>query len=60
MERKCPLCGLSYNAPPALSRTDNKTLICPSCGMKQALDAVGVKPDVQTEIIRMAGRGHPE
>ena len=26
--RICPLCGKTYYEPPALSRTDNKTLIC--------------------------------
>ena len=27
----CPLCGRTYHGAPALSRTDNKTLICPDC-----------------------------
>jgi len=29
--RICPLCGKTYYEPPALSRTDNKTAICPDC-----------------------------
>mgnify|MGYP002135926898 CR=1 FL=1 len=28
----CPLCGRTYHGAPALSREDNKTLICPDCG----------------------------
>lgn len=36
--RKCPKCGELYNAPPALSRRDNKTEICPDCGMREALE----------------------
>jgi RNA polymerase subunit RPABC4/transcription elongation factor Spt4 len=35
--RTCPICGKCYNTYPAISRTDNKTLICPDCGMTQAL-----------------------
>jgi hypothetical protein len=37
----CPVCGASFDAPPALSR-DDKTHICPECGIREALSAVGV------------------
>ena len=37
--RKCPKCGKYYVGYPALSRVDNKTEICPECGMEEALDA---------------------
>lgn len=40
--KKCPKCGAEYSAPPALSRMDNKTEICPLCGTKEALDAMGL------------------
>ena len=30
----CPRCGQVYHEPPALSRIDNQTLICPDCGRK--------------------------
>lgn len=40
--RVCSRCGKSYAAPPALSRTDNETLICPDCGTKEALESIGV------------------
>ena len=38
----CPLCGRTYPGAPALSREDNKTLICPDCGTRQALQSIGV------------------
>lgn len=34
----CPICNREYDGVPALSRTDNETLICPECGTAQALD----------------------
>lgn len=37
--RFCPKCGKQYSEPPALSREDNKTEICPECGMKEAIEA---------------------
>lgn len=40
--RVCPKCGESYSEPPALSRVDNKTEICPLCGTKEALDSMGL------------------
>lgn len=38
----CPICGQQYTGVPALSRTDNRTPICPDCGTRQALAAIGV------------------
>ena len=32
-----PICGKLYFGYPALSRTDNKTLICPDCGVAEAI-----------------------
>ena len=40
----CPRCGKAYHEPPALSRLDNETLICPDCGTREALDSIGVAP----------------
>ena len=31
----CPRCGKPYYEPPALSRLDNETLICPDCGTRE-------------------------
>lgn len=36
--RICPICGCEYSDYPALSRKDNKTYICPQCGMQEALE----------------------
>ena len=47
----CPRCGRTYSEPAALSRVDNKTLICPDCGTREALDSIGVKPEEQERII---------
>lgn len=49
--RKCPLCGKMYSGAPALSRTDNKTHICPDCGTRQALESMGVSADEQDKIL---------
>ena len=42
-KQRCPLCGQEYTGAPALSREDNATLICPDCGTRQALAAIGVQ-----------------
>lgn len=49
--RICPICGKPYGEHPALSRTDNKTLICPDCGTRQALESIGVDKDEQEKIL---------
>ena len=36
---RCPKCDKDFYDTPALSREDNKTEICPECGMKEALEA---------------------
>ena len=51
-----PLCGRTYHGVPALSRTDNETLICPDCGTRQALQAIGVDADEQEHIIKTIHR----
>lgn len=42
--RICPVCHRTYTEPPALSRVDNKTDICPDCGMMEALAAMPRHP----------------
>lgn len=47
----CPKCRKLYNGYPALTREDNKTHICPDCGMKEAIKSIprmnGRKPTLQ-------------
>ena len=47
----CPKCGQSYKGRPALSREDDKTLICPDCGVREALESIGVDVNEQEEIL---------
>lgn len=35
--RICPVCGNLYTEHPALSRKDNRTEICPVCGLNEAM-----------------------
>ena len=49
--RICPICGQTYHEPPALSRADGKTQICPDCGTREALQSMGVDTDEQERII---------
>ena len=52
----CPKCGLPYEGRPALNREDNKTLICPDCGVREALESIGVDVAEQEEILRTIHR----
>ena len=47
----CPKCGQLYKGKPALSRYDGKTLICPDCGVREALESIGVDVIEQEEIL---------
>ena len=49
--RKCPKCGRTYTDRPALSRSDNSTLICPDCGTREALESMGISIDEQDKIL---------
>ena len=54
--RICPLCGQSYTGYPAVSRTDNETLICPDCGVRQALSDIGISEDEREKILSIIHR----
>ncbi len=56
----CPRCGRSFCEPPALSRLDNETLICPDCGTREALDSLGVKSEEQEQILAAIHRRRQE
>ena len=47
----CPKCGQPYIGIPALSREDNKTIICPDCGVRESLESIGVGTAEQEEIL---------
>ena len=49
--RVCPVCGKCYIDVPAVSRRDKKTLICPNCGTKEALEDSGISFEEQKEIL---------
>ena len=38
--KKCPKCGQYYQDYPAISRADNKTEICPECGIREAMEPI--------------------
>ena len=50
--RKCPICGKHYSAPPALSRRDNETEICPNCGTMEALDEIGASDEMKKDVLK--------
>ncbi len=39
--KKCPTCGKEFERLLALSRRDNRTMICDRCGMMEALEDYG-------------------
>ena len=51
--RLCPRCGKTYTEHHAVSRTDDRTPICPDCGTREALDSIGVKQEEQEKILRI-------
>lgn len=55
-ERNCPKCGCTYTERPAVSRTDNETMICPDCGTREALESIGISKDEQDKIISIIHR----
>ena len=56
--RVCPLCGQTYGEAPALSRTDNETLICPDCGTRQALESIGIGKEEREKILAIIHRSY--
>ena len=52
----CPRCGRSYRGYPTLSREDNKTRICPDCGIREALSSIGICAAEQDSILAVINR----
>ena len=59
-ERTCPKCGIIYTEQPALSRIDNKTMICPDCGIREALESMDISKEEQEKIISIIHRNTAE
>lgn len=51
--RICPVCKKGYTEPPALSRKDNETLICPDCGTRESLADIGIDVEEQNRILEI-------
>ena len=49
--RICPKCGKAYHGYPAISRKDNRTPICPDCGVREALTGMGISQEEQESIL---------
>lgn len=49
--KTCPLCEKTYKGHPAISRKDNSTPICPTCGTREALESMGISKEEQDKII---------
>ena len=49
----CPVCGGPLTEHPALSRRDNRTEVCPDCGIRQALSDFGMHEAGQEEILAL-------
>ena len=51
--RICHKCGKTYKGHPAISRIDNETPICPTCGTREALESIGISKEEQDRIIKV-------
>jgi len=51
MIKTCPRCGKTYAGHPAVSRVDNRTMICPDCGIREALASIDISEEEQERII---------
>ena len=51
--RICPKRGKTYKGHPAISRVDNETPICPTCGTREALESIGISKEEQDRIIKV-------
>ena len=52
-EAICPRCGKAYRAPSAVSRADNRTPICPECGIRESLESIGCTQEEQDHILAL-------
>ncbi len=40
LKQICPKCNKEYTTRSAISRIDNKTRICPTCGLSEAIESI--------------------
>jgi len=57
---KCPKCGKDYDRLLALSRADNKTMICDECGVIEALKDAGFPQMIVKETVDEIRRLSPQ
>lgn len=50
-ERICPKYGSRYTGVPAASRCAKYDCICPDCGVREALDSIGISSEEQEKIM---------
>ena len=53
--RQCPKCGEWYGERPAVSRIDGSD-ICPDCGIREAMDSMGVDPEEAERVVDVVKR----
>jgi len=51
----CPRCMADYQGHPALSRLDNRTEICPACGVAEALEIAGYNTALVNGLLAESG-----
>ena len=56
----CPKCGREYNCPPAISRDDNETEICPVCGVVESLVPLQISDEEKERLITEAEQAEIE
>ena len=56
----CPKCGREYNCPPAISRENNETEICPVCGMLEAIEPLPLSNEEKERMIAEAEQAEIE
>lgn len=52
----CPRCGATYTEYPAMSRVKPYGPICPDCGVREALESIGVPEEEMQHILDLIHR----
>ena len=55
---KCPICERYYTQRPAISRVDNRTLICPVCGAVEAMESTGISGELSDKILAVINQSY--